>query len=239
MNYPYYIAIHREGRLKGQYPSPEIQHIPSLRKKWDRGGFGSGTSMKEFKSDDIQDLLNQLRTQRLNPIHDEIEFYIIQKPNSARQGIQYQRLMAMMNEEPREKSEMPEINVVEPIGRAMSYATKKGWYKKAQEVIDKPTKPTKPTDKHESYFSIGHTEDDDISLWAFIDGKLEVKSRLEAPDHVRGWNTMEWDHFRGRFDPKTKKLSVVNPFEGRRIPNVLLKKLYDEFGVDIQIYEYF
>jgi len=96
--YPYYVAVYREGRLMGQAPM-EISMVPSLKRKWDSGGFGTGTKSEEFRSSSIRDLLTQVRNRRIRPPYDNVEFYIVREPNSYREEIQYQRLLSMMREE--------------------------------------------------------------------------------------------------------------------------------------------
>ena len=102
--YPYYLAVHREGRLKGQYPT-EIAYVPSLKKQWDKGGFGTGKKTKEFKSEDVKDLLEQLKMRRINPSFDDVDFYTVRSPNSPREKIQYPRLLDIMRREPKEPKE--------------------------------------------------------------------------------------------------------------------------------------
>lgn len=97
-NYPYYIAVYYEGRLKGQYP-PSIGMIPDMKRKWDRGDFGTGKTMVELKDTTIQDLIGQLRAKGKDPRFDDVDFYIVRKPNSPREGIHYSRLIDMMRSE--------------------------------------------------------------------------------------------------------------------------------------------
>jgi len=60
-----------------------------------------------------------------------------------------------------------------------------------------------------------------------------------ALDHYTLWgDIMEDTDYRGRFDIKRKLVSVINPFEGRPIPNIILRRLYEEFGNDIKIVEF-
>jgi len=93
--YPYYLAIYREGRLKGQYP-PGIRFVPQLERQWDKGGFGTGKKSTEFKATDIKELLNQLKMKRINPSFDDVTFYVVRRPQSPREGIQYPHLLDMM-----------------------------------------------------------------------------------------------------------------------------------------------
>lgn len=89
-SYPYFIAIIKEGRLKGQYP-PQIQFIPELKRKWDKGQLGSGTRLKEIKNTDARTLLRQ--------VYDSgedvrtVDYYIIEAPNSPRKKITYHQLI--------------------------------------------------------------------------------------------------------------------------------------------------
>lgn len=89
------------------------------------------------------------------------------------------------------------------------------------------------------YYDIGHHKSP-YYLWVFINGILEdFYSETGEDDHTKIWPHMQSSHYRGRFDAKTKKVSVVNPFAGRNIPNHLIKKLYDKFGDDIKIVEFY
>ena len=92
--YPRYVAEKREGRLKGQYPN-EIGMIPSLRRKWDNGGFGSGHRIIEVESDSPEGLIADLRSRGINPQYDEIDFYEIRAPGSPKARIPRQRLFEM------------------------------------------------------------------------------------------------------------------------------------------------
>jgi len=98
--YPYYLAIHSEGRLKGQYPN-EIGFVPNLRKQWDKGGFGTGKKTTEFKSENVDDLLMQLQQRHINPRFD-VDFYVVRRPNSHRERMQYP---VLLREKANEKSE--------------------------------------------------------------------------------------------------------------------------------------
>lgn len=93
--YPRFVAEKREGRFKGQYPSPEIGHIPSLRRQWDKGGFGTGTRLVEIEAETASGLIQKIRTQGFNPQHDDFEFYMIRSPGSPRERIPPQHLFAM------------------------------------------------------------------------------------------------------------------------------------------------
>lgn len=92
--YPYYLAISREGRLKGQAPM-NIKFVPSLVREWDRGGFGTGTKATEFKGYSAQEVLNQLKMRHINPAFDAVDFYIVRRPNSSRERLQYAMILDM------------------------------------------------------------------------------------------------------------------------------------------------
>jgi len=94
------------------------------------------------------------------------------------------------------------------------------WYKKAQFT---------------DYLEIAHGEED-YFLWVFINGFLEVESK-EKGDHITIWPHMQSSHYRGRFDPKNKIVTIINPLAGRPIPNHLVRKLYDRFG-DVKMVEF-
>jgi hypothetical protein len=96
MSYPYYIAIHSTGRLKGQAPL-QISMVPELRRQWDSGGFGTGKKMQEFKDASMADLFGQLHEAGLDPRHDDIEFYEVRAPNSPRRGLNRQQVFSLMS----------------------------------------------------------------------------------------------------------------------------------------------
>jgi len=105
------------------------------------------------------------------------------------------------------------------------------WYKKAKQ--------------YKNYLDIGHFYDlsrQQVDLWAFIDGDLKVHENMEAGDnHYEIWDKkIGPDDYFGRFDHKLKTVSIAVPMEnqGRPIPNVILRELYDYFGSDIQIAEF-
>ena len=97
--YPRYIAEMREGRFKGKYPDPAFAHVPSLRRQWDRGGFGTGSRLNEVEADSPSALLEKLRAMGINPQHDEIDFYEIRAQGSQRARIQRQRLFDMVSDQ--------------------------------------------------------------------------------------------------------------------------------------------
>jgi len=104
------------------------------------------------------------------------------------------------------------------------------WYKKAKQYKD--------------YLDIGHYDDpsrQQVDLWAFVDGDLKVYENMEAGDnHYEIWGGKLADKYFGRFDHKLKTVSIAVPTEnqGKPIPNVILRELYDYFGSDIQIAEF-
>lgn len=101
--YPYFLAVVREGRFKGQAPM-EMRFVPGLRRQWDRGGFGTGTRATELKSESVRDLLGQLRAKGIEPAHDDVEFYVVRAPNAPREGVQYARLLSMARTAARTKN---------------------------------------------------------------------------------------------------------------------------------------
>jgi hypothetical protein len=92
--YPYYLAVHREGRFKGQYPA-EIRFVPDMQRRWDRGQLGNGVKITELHDTDIQGLLDQLRANRIDPLHDSVDFYLVGDRGSQREKIHYSRLLDM------------------------------------------------------------------------------------------------------------------------------------------------
>ena len=119
------------------------------------------------------------------------------------------------------------------------------WYKKAKQY-DLGEGPLTLPPQEMYYQDIGHEwdeyEENPVSLWAFVDGKLRVKKNIKpGENHTAIWGSEieDTDYF-GRIEHNTKKCSVVIPtmYVGRRIPNVILRALYDYFGNDIKIYEF-
>jgi len=107
------------------------------------------------------------------------------------------------------------------------------WYKKAQK------------DEKVSYYEIGHFEGKNI-LWVYSNGKILTKpvqycsKKIEEPkdSHIDYWPMKGDIIFRGRFEPHTKHVSIINPFKGTPIPNPILYALYNKFGNDIKITEF-
>jgi hypothetical protein len=92
--YPYYLAVYRENRFKGQYPQG-ILGVPSLQNKWDRGDFGVGRTTKEIKSENMSDVLNQLRREGLDPRYNNVDFYVVPRPNSPRRKMQLREVLEL------------------------------------------------------------------------------------------------------------------------------------------------
>jgi len=96
--YPYYIAIYYVGRFEGQYP-PEIAAVPSMKKLWDKGKLGMGKKGKELRSESARDLQNQLRQRGINPNYDDVDLYVVFRPNSPRRKIRPMQLDRYAREE--------------------------------------------------------------------------------------------------------------------------------------------
>jgi len=92
--YPYYLAIYREGRFKGQYPQG-ILGVPQLQRQWDKGQFGAGKTMNEIKSEDVSDILNQLRRKGIDPRYDDVEYYVVPRPNSPRRKMHLREVLEL------------------------------------------------------------------------------------------------------------------------------------------------
>jgi len=92
------------------------------------------------------------------------------------------------------------------------------------------------------YMDVAHGRDKVHYLWAIINGQLKVAPTMEdgiPNDHYEQWGgELGDDEYFGRFDPYKKTLSINNPFEGRAIPSVIMKQLYDQFGSDIKVMEF-
>lgn len=95
----------------------------------------------------------------------------------------------------------------------------------------------------EHYQSIAHPQphehEKDYYVWAYINGKIQSEVSLpgEIPLDHSIWELNDNDYY-GRCDPYKNVVSIHNPFEGRPIPEPILRGLYDEFGNDIRIVEF-
>jgi len=92
--YPYYLAQYTEGRFKGQYPQG-ILGVPQLQRQWDKGQFGAGKKMNEIESEDMKDIFRQLRAKGLTPQYDDVEFYVVPRPNSPRRKMQLREALEL------------------------------------------------------------------------------------------------------------------------------------------------
>jgi len=111
------------------------------------------------------------------------------------------------------------------------------WYKLSQsQVQNKP-----------SYLDIGHGRTDDIDksqVWALIDGKIEMYPAIGKngkSGHAAYWQGDDFSYdfsYCGRFEPKTKNLSISCPDKHGTVPSAIMKKLYNTFGTDINVYQY-
>jgi len=70
--------------------------VPSLRRQWDRGGFGTGTRLTEIEADSPRELVQMLRGRGINPQYDDVEFYEIAVPGGPRIRISAQRFFSML-----------------------------------------------------------------------------------------------------------------------------------------------
>jgi hypothetical protein len=107
------------------------------------------------------------------------------------------------------------------------------WYRLSQsQVQNKP-----------SYLDIGHGITDDIDksqVWALMDGKIEVYPAIGKngkSGHDAYWQGDDFSYY-GRFEPKTKNLSISCPSKHGTVPSAIMKKLYNTFGTDINVYQY-
>ena len=89
--YPYYIAKWRTSRAQGNYPM-EFSFNSALKKQYDRM---VGHQNHEAQKSSPQDLLNELRSRRIHPIHDDVEFYEVMAPGAPRRRIPIQRFMEL------------------------------------------------------------------------------------------------------------------------------------------------
>ena len=90
--YPRYIAEKREGRFKGGPYPHGVEQTPSLRRKWDSGGFGTGTRLVEVEADSIPGLLEELRDKRIDFKSDDVEIFEIRSMGSPRIRVPTHRL---------------------------------------------------------------------------------------------------------------------------------------------------
>ena len=104
------------------------------------------------------------------------------------------------------------------------------WYKKAKK-------------EYTDYQEIAHGHDKIYYVWVIIDGKFKMEPNWKdgvAFDHYGLFgSSVSEDDYKGRFNSETKEVSIVNPKEGRPIPNFILKILYDNLGDDIKVYEFY
>ena len=91
-SYPYYLAVQREGRMKGQYPM-QIRFVPTMKKMWDQGKLGNGIRLNEFRSETPNGLLEEMQSRRINPVFDDVSIYVVRGPNMSREGIPIGRFM--------------------------------------------------------------------------------------------------------------------------------------------------
>ena len=113
------------------------------------------------------------------------------------------------------------------------------WYKKISKIIEQP---------NISYVDIGH-ENFPVCIWVwdfpndFQKKCWEEQPSKHSPDYFVGHSQKNiWSDqpYMGRFDFKTKRVSIdiASKFRLREIPELLLERLYREFGPDIRIYVY-
>ena len=86
------------------------------------------------------------------------------------------------------------------------------------------------------WVTIGHLSPDDY-LWVWSKGKLIAKKNgVDGSMAMHGWYFQHGSYsWKGRFDAKTKKVSVTNENLrlSNRIPHKLKQALKQEFGNDI------
>jgi len=97
MNYPYYIAITSEGRFKGQYPA-SIAVVPSLRRQWDEGKFGTGKKQTETVANSLPELIQKLQALGKNWRYDDVEMYQVLAHNSPRRRLRSHDVEALLRQ---------------------------------------------------------------------------------------------------------------------------------------------
>jgi len=88
MQTPYYIAVKTEGRLKGMYPAG-IEHVPSMKRQWDKGGLGSGKKMTEARGQNLEELLQDMNRKGIERQDMDVEYYVV---NHGRRRIRREEL---------------------------------------------------------------------------------------------------------------------------------------------------
>jgi len=101
----------------------------------------------------------------------------------------------------------------------------------------------------EEYFGIGHGDYDEeegfeptYHVWAMIGGEIEVSPEYkedEGQTHGSLWGHSITDKtFKGRFEPETKRLSVVLPpaAQFRGLPRPVERLLRAKFGEDVKMH---
>lgn len=91
--------------------------------------------------------------------------------------------------------------------------------------------------KNIEYTDVGHKEDDSM-LWVLdYRGHLDVRSIREGT-HNSIWGVRAMGMWRGRFEPKTLRLSVVPPATyagGDIVPQSLIDALEEKFGGSLEL----
>lgn len=91
--YPYYIAVVWAGRYKGMYPEA-IKYIPSMKRQWDRGGLGTGKKIAaEITGTNPVEIIDELRARHGITNGDDVDFYVVEAPNTSRRRLHYQEFM--------------------------------------------------------------------------------------------------------------------------------------------------
>lgn len=89
-----------------------------------------------------------------------------------------------------------------------------------------------------SYMEIGHGDPKAI-LWLCDRKKIQAFEAGEDT-HSSIWGAATMNKFRGRYDKKTDRLSIMAPvnYTGRATPTWLLDLLEEKFGTGFEIYEF-
>lgn len=104
-----------------------------------------------------------------------------------------------------------------------------------EERIDKLVE----SDDVHSYLQIGHRKGD--ILWVFSNKGIETREHAsDLTDHWTFWGDDHEYLWKGRFEPDTKRLSIISPphLMLQRPPSVLMTALHDKFGEFSEIYEW-
>ncbi len=88
------------------------------------------------------------------------------------------------------------------------------------------------------YIDIGHL--DEAILWLYYRQRIDTASTKGGRTHAKVWGEKASEYWRGRYEPKTGKLSITPPFmhRNRNAPQYLIDKLEEKFGGGCDVYQF-